>query len=374
MHQGGASTIMNLKKAVVTTAAGVAVASCVSAAAITFGAVAAYRKYKASRQRRHLAGEVALVTGGSRGLGFAVARELLGAGCRVAICARDEKELRNAAAMLGPNKADLLTVVCDVSDRNAVQQMVQQVESWAGHVDILVNNAGEISVGPLENADIEDFERAMAVMFWGVLYPSFAVLDGMKQRGHGRIANITSIGGKVSIPHLRPYCCAKFAAVGFSEGLGAEVARHGIRVTTIAPGLMRTGSHLQAKFKGNQQAEATWFSLAATTPAVSMSAERAARQIVDAIERGVSEKILTTQANILARVNGAAPEAVAKLLSLASRLLPEGTSDGNKTRTGAELRPEQDDWLHAFTALGQRAAKRLNQFGSAAAASNESAG
>lgn len=348
--------------------AGIAVASCVSAAAIAIGTTAAIRKYRANRQRRRLAGEVALVTGGSRGLGFAVARELLAADCRVAICARDEHELRNAAAMLGRGEAELLTVVCDVSSRDAVQQMVQQIESWAGRIDILVNNAGEISVGPLENAEIEDFERAMAVMFWGVLYPSFAVLDGMKRRGHGRIANITSIGGKVSIPHLLPYCCAKFAAVGFSEGLGAEVARYGIRVTTIAPGLMRTGSHLQAKFKGNQQAEATWFSLAATTPGVSMSAERAARQIVDAIERGVSEKILSTQANILARAHGVAPEAMAQLLSLASRLLPRGTSEGSESRTGAELRPEQDDWLHAFTALGQRAAKRLNQFGSAAAA------
>ena len=366
MHQSGTSTVMNITKALVITATGVAVASCVSAAAITFAASAAVRKYKASRQRRHLSGEVALVTGGSRGLGFAVARELLATGCRVAICARDEAELLNAAAMLRRSQADLLTVVCDVSDRDAVQHMVQQVESWAGRIDILVNNAGEISVGPLENAEIEDFERAMAVMFWGVLYPSFAVLEGMKQRGHGRIANITSIGGKVSIPHLLPYCCAKFAAVGFSEGMRAEVAQHGIRVTTIAPGLMRTGSHLQARFKGNQQAEATWFSLAATTPGISMSAERAARQIVDAIERGVSEKILSTQANILARAHGAAPEAIAKLLSLASRLLPEGTSDGNESRTGAELRPEQDDWLHAFTALGQRAARRLNQFGAVA--------
>ena len=99
-----------------------------------------------------------------------------------------------------------------------------------------------------------------------------------------------------------------------------------------------------------------------------MSAERAARQIVDAIETGASEKILSTQANILARANGAAPEVIARLLSLASRLLPDSTATGNTAMSGAELYPRHNDWVQAFTTLGQRAAKRLNQFGPSGAA------
>lgn len=100
----------------------------------------------------------------------------------------------------------------------------------------------------------------------------------MRARRRGRIVNITSIGGKVGMPHLLPYTCAKFATVGLSEGLRAELGREGIRVTTIVPGLMRTGSHLKAMFRGQHEQEFTWFSLGASLPLVSMGAERAARQ------------------------------------------------------------------------------------------------
>lgn len=358
----------NLTRIAVGAAAGIAVASCVSAAAITIGTVAALRQYQRSRRERNLRGEIALITGGSRGLGLALARELLDAGCRVAICARDEEELAKASRQLGGIDAGVFTVVCDVSNRDAVRDMVQKVQGWAGRIDILVTNAGEISVSPLEHLEIEDFERAMAVMFWGTIHPTLEVLEGMKTRRHGRIAHITSIGGKVAIPHLLPYCCAKFAAVGFSEGLRPEVARHGVKVTTIAPGLMRTGSHLQARFKGNQPAESAWFSLAATMPGISMSAERAAKQIVTALERGRSEKILSPQANLLALLQSISPGAVSSLLSLATRLAPEAGADGASEKTGAELVPEKGNWFQIFTTLGQRAAERLNQFGSASAA------
>ena len=124
--------------------------------------------------------------------------------------------------------------------------MIDAVSRHYGHIDILVNNAGEIMVSPFENLTTADFERAMAVMFWGTLYTTLAVLPSMKARGQGRIVNVTSIGGKVSVPHLLSYSCAKAAAVAFSNGLRNEVRQFGIDVTTIIPGLMRTGSHVNA--------------------------------------------------------------------------------------------------------------------------------
>ena len=107
----------------------------------------------------------------------------------------------------------------------------------------MVNNAGMIQVGPLATTTKEDFVTALDVMFWGTLYPTLAVLPQMRARGRGHIVNITSIGDLVSVPHLLPYTCAKFAAVGLSEGLRAELGPVGIRVTTVVPGLMRTGSY-----------------------------------------------------------------------------------------------------------------------------------
>ncbi len=309
-------------------------------------------------------GKAVLITGGSRGLGLALAREFVRLGSRVAICARDAHELEAARRSI-PNGDGVITAVCDVSDPSSVQQLVDTVRARLGQIDILVNNAGLISVAPVENTTITDFERALAVMFWGLLYPTFAVLPEMKGRGDGCIATVTSIGGKISVPHLLPYCCAKFAAVAFSEGLQAEVARYGIRVITIAPGLMRTGSHLKAEFKGQREREAVWFSLSATTPLVAMNAARAARQIVGAIRSGKSAKVLSTQASVLARLNGLCPGLMPRALGIVNRWLPSPTPDQETMLRGEEL-IDANRWMQIAGSLGHGPATRFNQLVSSA--------
>jgi short-subunit dehydrogenase len=109
--------------------------------------------------------------------------------------------------------------------------MIQRV----GLIDVLVNNAGLIRVGPFAAMTLDDFQQTMDVMFWGPLHTTLAVLPSMRERKQGSIVNIVSIGGKVGVPHLLPYSCAKFALVALSEGLRAELAPDGIRVTTIVP-------------------------------------------------------------------------------------------------------------------------------------------
>ena len=203
--------------------------------------------------------------------------------------------------MIHQGARDALDVPTDVTDRDQCQYLVDLTVERYGRVDILVNNAGIIQVGPLENQTVDDFRSAMDVMYWGVVYPTLAVLPQMRQRRSGRIVNITSIGGVVSVPHLLPYSSAKFAAVGFSEGLAAEVAKDSITVSTIVPGLMRTGSHLHAVTKGHHEAEYALFSLAATLPLVSMDAERAAAQVVEAARRGESVRFLGVTATLAAR-------------------------------------------------------------------------
>src|SRR6186997_1202822 len=122
-----------------------------------------------------------------------------------------------------------------------------------------------------------------------MLYPTLAVLPDMRKRRSGRIVNITSIGGKLGIPHLLPYSASKFAAVGFSQGLRAEVAAEGIKVITVVPGLMRTGSPRNAIFRGRHRSEYAWFSISDALPGVSISAEQAARRIIEATCRGEAE-------------------------------------------------------------------------------------
>ena len=300
-----------------------------------------------------LRGKVALVTGGSRGLGFAIADELAGKGARLVICARDEQRLERARMLLAARGAEVRAVRCDVSDRHQVERMIDDV----GRVDVLVNNAGLIAVGPLDTQRLEDFEETHAIMFWGVVYATYAVLPQMRERGSGRIANVTSIGGKVSVPYLLPYNAAKFAAVGFSEGLRAELAGTGVVVTTVVPGLMRTGSYVAALFKGPRDQLYRLFTPLSALPLTTMSARRVAQKIVAAIERGDPELILTAHANVAARVNGVAPGLTQHALGLAARILPKGGSPDPVP--GLELDPTVDD--SPFLALGRKARADLNQ-------------
>jgi NAD(P)-dependent dehydrogenase (short-subunit alcohol dehydrogenase family) len=261
------------------------------------------------------------VTGGSRGLGLLLAKELSRRGCEVVICARDIDELASAADEID---GEVLAVQCDVTDRAQVENVVRVATERYGRVDILVNNAGIIQIGPIASMRQEDFDRALDVNFRGALTFILAVLPQMRARHDGRIANITSIGGKVAVPHLLPYDCAKFALVGLSEGLRAELASDGICVTTVVPGLMRTGSAIHAEIKGDHQRELAWFAAGDLTPLTSMNADRAARRIVDAIARGEAEVTLSWQAKLLRLMHDLMPGLTADVLGLVNRLLPSG--------------------------------------------------
>jgi NAD(P)-dependent dehydrogenase (short-subunit alcohol dehydrogenase family) len=310
-----------------------------------------------------LSGEVALVTGGSRGFGLLLARELGRQGCEVTICARHTDELDAARSWLGAEGIDVATEVCDVSQPEQVEAMVARLVERSGRVDVLVNNAGIVSVGALPTMELDEFRRAHNVMFWGALHPSLAVLPGMRERRHGRIVNITSIGGRVSAPHLLPYSAAKFAAVGLSEGLRAELGRDGIHVTTVVPWLMRTGSYVRGVYKDPAELEFAWFSLGASLPIISTDAERAAREVVGAVRRRAAVCTIGLPAIAATAFHGLFPGLTADLLAFANRILPRprgaGPDVGVEGRAAeAQLRSRV---YRAATALGRRSGERFGE-------------
>jgi NAD(P)-dependent dehydrogenase (short-subunit alcohol dehydrogenase family) len=317
----------------------------------------------AARQRRTmtLRDRVVAITGGSRGLGLAIARELVERGARVALIARTESDLEAAAdAIEGWGGARPLTLACDVADREAVRDAIDRIVAEHGHIDVLVNDAGMITVGPCEHMRTHDFERAMATHFWGPLYAMQAVIPIMRRRGHGRIVNISSIGGRIAVPHLLPYSASKFALVGLSDGMRAELVRHGIRVTTVCPGLMRTGSHLNVSLKGHHERELAWFSILLGIPGVSMSVRRAARRIVRALALGEPALTLGLPAKLAVLVQTLAPETTAALMTLVARLLPGPRQDASpETRSGWESRSR---WVPSrLTRLADRAVEPHNE-------------
>jgi short-subunit dehydrogenase len=300
------------------------------------GIAGAALAYRAIKPKYKFEDRVVVITGGSRGLGLVLAREFGDRGARVAICARDRDELQRAKEDLESRGAAVFDAICDVREQGDVENMIADVRSRFGAVDILVNNAGVIQVGPLETQTQSDFEEAMKVHFWGPYYAMRAVLPDMRQRGDGRIANIVSIGGKIAVPHLAPYCASKFALAGLSNAMRSELAKDNIYVTSIFPGLMRTGSHINALFKGQNEKEFALFSLMNGLPVTSVSAESAARQIVDAIAKGSAELVISTQAKIAAKVNALFPSLTSEMLALTNRFLPADGGVGRGHATGLE--------------------------------------
>src|SRR5262249_39264039 len=250
-------------------------------------------------------------------------------------------------------------VPCDITDREQVLTMVDHLEHHFGRIDVLINNAGTIQVGPLELMTLDDYEEAMEVHFWGPLYTILAVLPAMCQRREGRIVNISSIGGKMSVPHLVPYNASKFALVGLSEGLRAELRKNGIIVTTVCPGLMRTGSPRNAFFKGQHRAEYAWFSISDSLPVLSMSALDAARQIIAACKRGEGEVVLSLPAKLAVLVHDLFPGLTTDVLALVNQMLPAPGGVGTQAVLGKDsMSSVSPSWL---TALTEKAAEENNE-------------
>jgi NAD(P)-dependent dehydrogenase (short-subunit alcohol dehydrogenase family) len=300
-----------------------------------------------------------LITGGSRGLGLVMAREFAREGARLAICARDEQELEQARMDLEKFGVDVLSVPCDVTNRESVNKMIATVNDRFGAIDVLINNAGVIQVGPIEVMTPEDFEQAMQAHFWGPLNTILAVLPSMRRRKAGRIVNISSIGGKVSVPHLVPYSASKFALVGLSKGLRAELIKDGIFVTTVCPGLMRTGSPRNADFKGKHRFEYAWFSISDALPLLTVSAENAARQIVDACRQGRGELVISIPAKVAVKFDALFPELTSQMLALTNRFLPGAGGVGTERMKGRDSASAwSPSWL---TTLNEEAALRNNE-------------
>ena len=339
--------------------AALAGAAALSAAAVATAALAAAWRVRADRLR----GKTVLITGSSRGLGLAMAQEFARRGARIVLTARNREDLDRAYSILldrrvvdGPD--EILVLPADLRKPEDAEHLIQRVTNTWGRVDVLVNNAGIITVGPIENQSVENFRDVMDTNFFTGVHCTLAVLPQMLARRSGTIVNIASIGGKVAVPHLLPYTASKFAEVGFSEGLHAELRSKGIHVLTVCPGLMRTGSHLNALFSGEAEKEYRWFSLGATTPGVATSARHAARKIVRAMIAGETEIAITPQAIVASRLADVAPEITTRVMGVVNSMLPAASPSKSGPVPGKTVRS-----LEPLPArkLGWSAARRYNE-------------
>lgn len=289
-------------------------------------------------------GKSVVITGGSRGLGLDLARLLVQEGAKVTLVARDPDELDHAKHELEPltrrHGGDIFWVNCDVTASDHLDTAFAEARARFGAIDMLINNAGIITVGPFETLDKQDFESQMNVHLNALIQATRLIRPYFHMQGEGRIINITSIGGKIPVPHMSSYCASKFAAAGFSEAVRGELRQENIFVTTAYPGLMRTGSPIQGVFKGDREKEFAWFAFGDNTPGLSISAERAARRILEAARDKQASVIVGIPAKTGALFHSLLPETFAMFSSLMSRARPSGPS--HEQRTGATSQDPHD--------------------------------
>jgi 3-hydroxybutyrate dehydrogenase len=182
----------------------------------------------------------AVVTGGGRGIGEAVARALAAAGVRVIVAARARVEIERVAAALRAEGHDAAGVICDVTDPEAVERLREQAIARLGAVDILVNNAGIASSAPLKRQTLEEWRRIFAVNVEGTFLATRAFLPAMVERRSGRVVNIASVAGRTGAAYISAYTASKHAVIGFTRALAAEVAASGVTVNAVCPGYVAT--------------------------------------------------------------------------------------------------------------------------------------
>lgn len=205
--------------------------------------MASIRKVEKAQESAGLAGEVALVTGGSRGIGRAIAVRLASLGALVAVCGRNEASLRESERVIGAAAAGggrAATWKADVTREDQVKELVEKVSNSLGAITILVNNAGIGLFGPAHEKSEAEWDRVMATNLKSVFLVSKAVVPSMIQRGRGDIVNISSLAGKNTFAGGGIYCASKWGLQGLSGCMAEDLRGYGIRVSAICPGTVAT--------------------------------------------------------------------------------------------------------------------------------------
>ncbi len=188
-----------------------------------------------------LAGRSAVVTGGGRGIGAAVARALAEAGAAVMVAARTAAEVEAVAAELSAAGHRAFAAVCDVTDPESVAALARQAGDRLGAVDVLVNNAGVAPSAPLRSITLESWNRTFAVNTTGTFLCTQAFVPGMVERGWGRVVNVASIAARAGASYIATYAASKHGVLGFTRSIAAELAPSGVTINAVCPGYVDTG-------------------------------------------------------------------------------------------------------------------------------------
>jgi short-subunit dehydrogenase len=248
--------------------------------------------------RLDLSGARVLLTGASSGIGHALALRLAGQGARLVLASRNHERLAALADGIRARGGSAVAAPTDVADPAQRARLIEQAVATLGGLDILVSNAGVGARGFFEDVSEERLRRIMEVNFFAATELARLALPHLRRGRQPMIVNVASVLGRRAIPGMAEYCASKFALVGWSEGVRAELARHGVHVLVVCPGSIET------EFEANMIDQGKRLALRNRRP---MSADRCAQLIVAAMRRRKNEVVITASAKLVLWVNRVAP-------------------------------------------------------------------
>jgi NAD(P)-dependent dehydrogenase (short-subunit alcohol dehydrogenase family) len=270
--------------------------------------------------RARLRGRVAVVTGAASGIGRATALALAEAGALVAACDVDGSGLEATLELCRARGARTLGAVVDVGEATAVDAFAERVEQELGPTFCLVNNAGVGVAGGFLDTELADWEWLLRVNLWGTVHATRAFAPRLRQRGAGRIVNVASASGFCNLPSLAAYGTTKYAVVGLSEALRAELLPFGVKVSVVCPGLVNTPIVQTARIRGVSDAAARRRELTQLYEQRGLAPESVANAIVAAAESGKAMVVVSSDAWLLYLLKRAVPSALPWLLRASERL------------------------------------------------------
>ena len=272
---------------------------------------------------RDLRERVAVVTGAASGIGQALALELARKGCHLALVTRRNKRgLEDTATGIEALGRKVSLHMADVSKREQMEALPEEVVAVHGHVHILVNNAGVTLMGDLEQQTFDDFEWVLGINLWGVIFGCKVFLPHLMREGEAHVVNISSIQGLLALHSQTSYVASKFAVRGLGESLRGELQPHGIGVTTVFPGMINTNVVRASRTAGEEGAKlkewtAKYFAAKALAP------EKCARKIVRGIEKNKARVLITPESHIADALKRLFPSGTDTVMSVLQRLRPD---------------------------------------------------
>jgi NAD(P)-dependent dehydrogenase (short-subunit alcohol dehydrogenase family) len=255
----------------------------------------------------------ALVTGAARGIGRATAELLVNRGVRLVLCDVEHDPLEELGHTLRARQGTVLTYRVDVGDREAMRAFAEWTLERVDAIDLLVNNAGVLELGGIEDTPWSAWEHVIRVNLWGVIHGCRYFVPAMRKQGRGRVVNVASCAGEVGVSSLLAYTTTKFGVVGFSQAMRAELAKEGVGVSVVCPGLVSTNIVDQDRFEGELRSK-----LRGLLQRHGLPPEKVARAIVDAAEHNRAVVPVGAQAHAIHWAGRVFPGSAPNWLKVAS--------------------------------------------------------